>query len=100
MELQATDLEFHFRKALERLSDRFRDDPADLSACRQLATAMALGQAFPFDITLSKIQNNYYDMLQTVYPGRRRRADQGDERSREWVAPFRDLGEKLSFKVD
>ena len=100
VELQGTGLEFFLRKALERLAERFRQDPSDLGPCQQLATVLMLVKDLPFEVNLWKIQNTYYGMLNSVYPQWRQRLEQGDEAARAWVELFVSLWEKLSFRVD
>jgi hypothetical protein len=50
-------------------------------------------------LNLWKAQNNYYEILQTVYPEFRDRAEKGDENARTWVGLFTSLGDKLSIRV-
>jgi hypothetical protein len=46
-------------------------------------------------VNLWRVQNLFYEMRWTKYPGFRRRAQKGDGVAGEWVALFLALGEKL-----
>ncbi|MEW6301678.1 MAG: hypothetical protein AB1671_28780, partial [Thermodesulfobacteriota bacterium] len=63
-----------------------------------LDEVVGLTRIVPFEVSLWKVQNDYYEMLQTVYPGRREKAEQGDEGARAWVDRFESLGEQLRVR--
>jgi (1->4)-alpha-D-glucan 1-alpha-D-glucosylmutase len=44
-------------------------------------------------------QELYRQLIQTAYPELQRRADEGDENARHWLAQFLDLGELLGVRV-
>jgi hypothetical protein len=54
----------------------------------------------PFAVNPWKVQNIFYEMLNSVYPEQRRQSEQGQEKARAWVEHFLALGEKLSVRVD
>jgi alpha-amylase/alpha-mannosidase (GH57 family) len=97
--LEGAGLEYALRKALERLTERFHQDPYDLDSCQQLVAAVMLGKDLPFEVDFWRVQNIYYEMLISVYPQWRQRAEQGHEEARAWVEHFVALGEKLSIRV-
>jgi alpha-amylase/alpha-mannosidase (GH57 family) len=98
--LEGAGLEFSLRKALEGLADKFQESPLDLECLQQLEAAVALGTGLPFALELWKIQNIYYEMLNSVYPEQRRQSELGQEEARAWMEHFVTLGEKLSVRVD
>lgn len=91
-------LSLSLRQTAEKLSSRLRAEPEDLSRLEDLDEVVGLTRIVPFEVSLWKVQNDYYEMLQTVYPGRREKAEQGDEGARAWVDRFESLGEQLRVR--
>jgi alpha-amylase/alpha-mannosidase (GH57 family) len=98
--LEGAGLEYALRKAIERLAARFQLYPLDSEYLQQLEAAVTLETELPFVVHLWKVQNIYYEMLNSVYPRQRRQSDQGQEEAVAWVEHFDALGEKLSVRVD
>jgi hypothetical protein len=84
---------------MERIAVRLESDPADLTLLRQLESAVELARTLPFELTLWKTQNIYFELLQGVFPVFRQRAGAGEEAAGEWIRLFTALGEKLSVRV-
>jgi alpha-amylase/alpha-mannosidase (GH57 family) len=97
--LEGAGLEFALRKALERLAERFHQNPHDLDCLQQLEAAVSLGTELPFAVNLWKVQNIFYELLNSVYPPWRQRADQGHEEARAWVEHFAALGRELLISI-
>ena len=97
--LDRTNLEFIFRKRLEKMAGESALEPADLSRMKTLKAAIDLLESLPFQVNLWTVQNVYYDMLHSTRPDMRKEADRGNENALEWLAHFSDLGEKLNMKV-
>jgi hypothetical protein len=57
-------------------------------------------RVLPFSVDFWSAQNIFFEMMQTVLPEKRLRADQGEETARAWLACFASLGEKLHFRVE
>jgi alpha-amylase/alpha-mannosidase (GH57 family) len=98
--LEGAGLEFCLRKALKGLAERFQANPFDLGCLQQLEAGVTLATELPFAVHPWKVQNIYYEMLNSAYPQQRRQAEQGQEEARAWVEHFVALGEKLSVRVD
>jgi alpha-amylase/alpha-mannosidase (GH57 family) len=98
--LDDTTLGFALRKTIRRLSDQFLDNPDDLDLLKKLEAAAVVGRNLPFEVSVSRTQDNYYLMLQKVFPEWVERASQGDAGAREWVEHFVSLGWNLAVKVD
>ena len=98
--LEGAGLEYALRKAIERLAERFSGHPENLHDLQQLGAAVDLETELPFAVHLWKVQNIYYDMLNSVYPRQHRQSEQGDRKARIWVEHFVALGHKLSVRVD
>jgi hypothetical protein len=54
----------------------------------------------PFAVLLWKVQNIYYEMLNSVYPQQVRQSESGPGEARDWVEHFAALGAKLSVRLD
>jgi hypothetical protein len=96
--LNSATLEFTYRQNLERLIERFVADPT--AAClSSVVHAVSLLDDLPFSVNLWKVQNSYYQALQTVYATMVERRGQGDESTQAWIDSFRKLGHKLAVRV-
>jgi alpha-amylase/alpha-mannosidase (GH57 family) len=93
-------LEYTLRGSLERMVERLVSSPMELEVLEKLNKALGMLRTLPFQVNLWKVQNIYYDVLQTVYLEFKAKADRGDERARQWLAHFAPLGEKLSIRVE
>ncbi len=93
-------LEYTLRKRIEMLARQFREAPDDPRALERLAAAVGLGKEMPFQLNLWAVQNSYYEMMHTVLPEKRWKAEHGEEAANEWVEIFVELGRELSVRVD
>jgi hypothetical protein len=75
------------------------DKPGETGVLRAFAEAVTLLRAARVDIVLWKVQNAYFRMAATTYPGFAARTSAGDGAAQEWVGTFRDLGEQLFFNT-
>jgi alpha-amylase/alpha-mannosidase (GH57 family) len=98
--LDGDTLGFALRKAIRRLSEQFLENPDDKELMKKLEAAAGLAQNLPFEVNVWRSQNNYYQLLQKVYPGWVERALADDPEAREWVEHFVTLGKNLSVKVE
>lgn len=98
--LDTASLEYVFRQSMERMAERLSASPTDLSLLQKLEEAAGLMESLPFEVNTWRVQNVFYEMVQTVYPEVKRRAEQGDAQAQEWVGSFVALGEKLSVLVE
>lgn len=84
---------------IQQLAERFRERSGDLSLLRRLEAKVRLARAQYLQVQLWKAQNIYYEMLQTIYPDVKKRAEQGDESAKAWADTFISLGEELGIRV-
>jgi len=84
---------------LERLAESLRGDPSDLARLEELEAVVDLARQLPFEVDFWQVQNVYYRLLRSVWPGGRREAEAGLEDARKWTERFLALGEKLSVKT-
>jgi predicted unusual protein kinase regulating ubiquinone biosynthesis (AarF/ABC1/UbiB family) len=88
------------KNTLEGTAEKVRAQPEDLSLLQDFEALAGLARGLPFAVDFWKAQNIFFELLQTVYPERRLRAEEGEEAARAWLACFASLGEKLHFRVD
>ena len=100
MSLDEATLGFALRKTIKKLSEQFLESPDNLELMKKLEAAAGVARRLPFDVNVWRAQNNYYQMLQKVFPERVQNATQGDAAAREWVEHFVALGKNLTVKVD
>ncbi|HKR62648.1 MAG TPA: DUF3536 domain-containing protein [Thermoanaerobaculia bacterium] len=79
-----------FRDAVERASERFRQQPQDLDRLEALDTIVTIVRDGKIPIDLRRAQNRYYRMRHMMRPAIAASAAAGP-----WVALFDSLGEKL-----
>jgi hypothetical protein len=93
-------LEMTIRKRIEQMAAQLLQSPANLRLLHTLDGVAALLKSLPFEVNFWKVQNTYYEMLQSVYPDFREKAKKRDEGARQWASHFRALGQKLSVYVE
>ena len=98
--LDEATLGFALRKTIKKLSEQVLESPDNLELMKKLEAAAGVARRLPFDVNVWRAQNNYYQMLQKVFPERVQNATQGDAAAREWVEHFVALGKNLTVKVD
>jgi alpha-amylase/alpha-mannosidase (GH57 family) len=100
VDLDTAGLGYVLELTIERLAEQFGAQPGEFAALQRLDTVTGLARFLPFEVSLWKAQNVYYDIFQTVYPDFRKRAEQGDEGAQEWVRLFMSLGDRLLVLVE
>jgi hypothetical protein len=98
--LDAATLGFALRKTIKRLSEQFLENSDDVELMKKLEAAAGLARALPFEVNVWRAQNNYYQLLQKIYPSLLERSLAGDEAAREWVEHFVAVGKNLSVKAE
>jgi alpha-amylase/alpha-mannosidase (GH57 family) len=93
-------LEYALRGSLERMAQRFIASPTELGLLEKLHEGVGILSSLPFQVNLWRVQNTFYDLLEAVYPEFKARADQGDEKARQWLDHFTALSQKLSLRVE
>jgi alpha-amylase/alpha-mannosidase (GH57 family) len=90
---------FAVKSRMEKLMDQVAQHPDEPERMRTLEKLGELVMPLPLHLNLWKVQNTYWEMLQTVAPGYRQRAEQGDEQAAAWLNDFATLGERLCFAI-
>ena len=81
-------------------AEQLSANPREIGLLENLEVGVNLISSLPFQVNLWKVQNLCYGLLEEVYPDFRGRADQGDEKAREWTDHFTLLFDKLSIHVE
>jgi alpha-amylase/alpha-mannosidase (GH57 family) len=100
VDLDAAGLGYALERTIERLAEEFRAQPGEFAALQRLDKVTGLARFLPFEVSLWKAQNVYYDMLQAVYPDFQVRAEHGDEGAQEWLRHFISLSDRLLVQVE
>ena len=97
--LDSAGLEYALRQGLENLAARCQQEPQDAQTLAQLDAAVGLIDELPFEVNLWKVQNIYYEMLQTVYEQWHRGSKTDRRKGKLCIKHFKKLGEKLTVQV-
>jgi alpha-amylase/alpha-mannosidase (GH57 family) len=100
VDLDTAGLSYALRTALEELVEALHDGPEDPDLLRRMDRVVSLACSTPFKVDLWRAQNRWYELRQTVYPRLEKAAEEGDQKSAEWVELFKPLGEKLFVRVE
>jgi alpha-amylase/alpha-mannosidase (GH57 family) len=98
--LDGETLAFALRKTIRHLSEQFLENSDNLDLMKKLESAAGLARSLPFEVNVWRSQNNYYQILQKVYPGWREKALADNPEAREWVEHFAAVGRNLAVKVE
>jgi hypothetical protein len=98
IELDNEGLGYMLQKALGKIMTGIVSIPEDTALLKNVLASVKLARSTPFGVDLWKVQNLYYEMLQTVYPALKQKAQQGDKAAREWLTLFSSLGKQLSIR--
>ena len=98
--LDNTTLGFALRKTIKRLSEQFLENSDNVELMKRLEAAAGLARSLAFEVNAWRSQNNFYQLLQKIYPAWLERASANDPDAREWVEHFVALGRNLSVKIE
>ena len=97
--LDAKTLEFALRKHLERILERFIDEPMNIDLLENLKTGIEMTQSLSFQVNLRTIQNHYHSIHQSLYLDVLKKSDAGEADAIRWNELFTALGEALSMAI-
>jgi alpha-amylase/alpha-mannosidase (GH57 family) len=89
-------LGYSLRQRLEQMMRTLVDSPSDLGRLQDMQSAVQCARCLGFQLDLWRVQNLYWQLLQSAYPAAC--ASEGED-AREWCECFLTLGEVLSIKV-
>ncbi len=99
LSLDEKTLEFALRKHLERIMERFMDEPLNIDLLENLTTGVKLTQTLSFQVKLRIIQNRYHSIHQSLWFDMSKKSAEGDADAIRWSELFAALGEALSTAI-
>jgi hypothetical protein len=97
--LDSEGLAFTFQQTLSQMINELWSNPKNINLLANLEAAIGIVALLPFDVNLWSVQNNYYEILQQIYPEVKEAAAAGAEAAHAWVASLKSLGDKLKVEV-
>ena len=98
--VDAIELEFVARRALEGMMFRLYEAPTDFSLLSEVRKMVELIRTLPFAINLWQAQNVYYKMSKIIYTKLLSRAKSGDSDALQHAEQFKQVGQGLFFNTD
>jgi len=99
IDLDADGISYELQMNLERMMEDLTAAPEVADILKSLLDCVELSQTMPFTVDLWKVQNLYWDMLQTNYPEFKQRTERGDRAAVEWTNDFLALGKLMKIRV-
>jgi hypothetical protein len=99
VDLDTDGIGYDLKENLEQMISNLLNASEDTAILGNLLDAVSLAHSLPFAVDLWKVQNVYWQMLQTVYPDFQKRAEHGDQSAGDWVNKFVSLGGQLSIRA-
>ncbi len=90
---------YRFSKTIERMAERWRQNPTDLSLLQTVDATIDLARSIPFPINLWTVQNIYFELRSTAFPRMQELGATGDDITHLWLETFVGLGDKLRIHV-
>jgi hypothetical protein len=94
IKLDTTTLNYHFQSAIEKLATRAFKEQRNRIPMEKLGETIELNRSGPLQANLWKVQNLYYDAMQSLLEGNGKKTT-----STAWLELFLLLGRKLSVRV-
>ena len=99
VELDGDGVGYDFKATLEKMAAELLAAPENLDSLKKIVDAVVMASRLPFPVDLWKVQNFYWEMLQTSFPEFKEKAGQNDRQAAAWVEAFVSLGKHLSIRV-
>jgi hypothetical protein len=93
--LEGPGLSYVLKRTLEQMMKSLAAEPS-LERLEKIERSIDLVRSLPFEVSLWKVQNIYWQLLEEVRP---RFVAQNDEQSAAWIEHFDRLGELLGIKI-
>jgi alpha-amylase/alpha-mannosidase (GH57 family) len=100
VELQRDALAYAIKANLDRRLERLVSSPDDAPRLARTADLAEVVNSLGLEVNLWKTQNLCFQMIKSVAPERRVKAEQGDGAAAEWLRHFHKLAEQLGFKAN
>jgi alpha-amylase/alpha-mannosidase (GH57 family) len=99
VELDGEELSYLLQQSLEKMMVRLVATADDLDLLKEVLTAIQVAHSAPFPVDLWRVQNLYHQLLESTYPKLKSKAQEGDEKARNWSDLFVSLGQQLAMRV-
>lgn len=96
--LNKVELTYTLKHTIEKMAERLNDQPQDLLILENLKRLVSLAHSLPLHVDMWKVQNIYYQLLNSFYSRFEKDAKQGRQDAGQWVKHFINLGEKLQMR--
>jgi alpha-amylase/alpha-mannosidase (GH57 family) len=100
VELDADGIGYDLKVKLEKMAAELVKDAGNIATLKSLLDVVILAHSLPFPVDLWKVQNNYWSLLQSVYPAYKQAAVNHDTKAIAWMEIFTALGENLSVRIE
>jgi (1->4)-alpha-D-glucan 1-alpha-D-glucosylmutase len=100
VKLDTEGLAYKFTRTLERLADRWRQQPTDVETLRKLKAMVQLGRQLPFEVAFWKCQNVFFEIWREVCPRLEKPLRDREAEAVVWWDEFLALGEQLNIQTE
>jgi alpha-amylase/alpha-mannosidase (GH57 family) len=100
VDLDADGIGYDFKVNLEKRMAGLAANPGDIGNLEKMSGLVSLALSMPFPVDLWRVQNLFWDIMQTVYIQFKQKAENNEEAAAAWVKDFLALGKSLSIRVD
>jgi hypothetical protein len=98
--LDSTTLEYTLRMTIERLFERFAQNPRGNGDLERLEAMIGMARTLPFEIVFWTAQNVWSEVRRAAFQEASEQEQNGDADAAAWVQCFVSLGEKLKVRVN
>jgi alpha-amylase/alpha-mannosidase (GH57 family) len=100
VELDSEGLNYLLQQNLETIMSNLASNPEDIELLNKIISSLQVTHYQTFSVELWKVQNSYYQILNTVYPKLKKRKEEGDTSVQRWIEDYMHLGSLLNIRVD
>lgn len=97
--LNKDELKHLFQAVLERKARAVEEAPRNLETLEALRSAAALLPVLPFEVTVRKVQNIVYGLIETVFAEMKGQRDAGSSDAQHWCELFVELCNELRIRL-
>jgi alpha-amylase/alpha-mannosidase (GH57 family) len=98
--LDGETLGYTLRNSIDRMAMDWYADPQRMDRLAALRSAVELARSLPFWVDLWRVQNIFYEVLQTARPGIKTHTGAGNPPDAGWTKEFMALGDLLQVRTD
>ncbi|MCK5707618.1 MAG: DUF3536 domain-containing protein [Candidatus Aureabacteria bacterium] len=99
-QLDKEDLGYIASQKINSLMQEIVKSPEDIMLITKLTLILQTLLVLPLKLDLSRAQNIFFDMGIKIYPGVETKSENGDDKAKEWIEVFDNLGRYLGVMID